>query len=116
MTRYLLPMFVLVSACHQAAPPTPPVELPVLERPVVSLAAPAKGLLQAPRGSILERNGLKGVFVLRDGHARFQLVKLGRARGARVETLSGLAGGESLVGGSLAELRDGSPISVVPRS
>lgn len=100
-----------LAAC-EVPRPTPPLELPVLERPVRTLTKAADvptGVL-VPRPALVERGGLPGVFVLQDGLARFRMVKTGKPRGAALEVLSGLHGDETLILGDLADLHDGSPI------
>ena len=106
-----------LSACGSGTPPSPPLTLPALERPVVRVAAPAAGNNnpEIPRAAFVERGGLPGVFVLdSNGQARFRLVRLGKTTGDRLEVISGLQPGELLVRGDLAEVRDGSPITTKP--
>jgi len=115
MTRAgsLLGALVLLAACEHGAAPAPAPAPPTLERAVVRVAAPAPGRtnLAIPRAAFVERGGLPGVFVLDDrGHARFRLVRLGKIAGDRLEIISGLNAGETLVRGDLAPVRDGSPI------
>lgn len=100
---------VALAACGRK--PEPPPQLPKLERPVLILAADntRPGVL-VPRSAYVERAGVPGVFVLHDGLARFRMIKAGRAQGADLEILSGLAGNETLVLGDLQTVRDGSPI------
>ncbi|HEX9628092.1 MAG TPA: hypothetical protein VGA00_14220 [Acidiferrobacterales bacterium] len=100
-----------LAACEAPAP-SPPLELPVLERPVQAVAKPPAGApgVLIPRAALIERGGLPGVFVLQDRLARFRMVKIGKPRGASLEVLSGLHGDEALVLGGLADVHDGSPI------
>jgi multidrug efflux pump subunit AcrA (membrane-fusion protein) len=115
-TRNAIPVFLallaLLPACHgteRAAVPAP--ALPELSRPVSTLPARnGAAILLVQDDLLVQRGGLPGVFVLRDGRARFQPVRPGRRTGGNVEVLAGLAGGERLVGGRLAEVRDGNPI------
>lgn len=105
-----------LSACGPGTPPSPPLTLPALERPVVRVV-PAAGNNnpEIPRAAFVERGGLPGVFVLdSNGLARFRLVRLGKTTGDRLEVISGLQPGELLVRGDLAEVRDGSPIATKP--
>ncbi len=58
----------------------------------------ARQAILAPRAAIVERGQLRGLFVAdADGTARLRWVRLGREEGDRVEVLSGLAAGESVV-------------------
>jgi hypothetical protein len=58
-----------------------------------------------------------GVYVLESGRARFRMVKPGVELGEnRIEIVSGLAGGETVVLGGLDDLYDGRPISAAPRT
>lgn len=110
--------------------PSMPAALPVLERPVFTLAArrPPEAPVRVPVAALVSRGGIPGVFVLQEAaafppaardpggealpQARFRMVKTGKTVQQRVEVLSGLAGGEVLVLGALADVRDGSPIAV----
>jgi hypothetical protein len=103
----------LAGCGDQAA--TPPLELPSLQRPVITLQAAPRA--QAPRlfipaGAYVERSGLPGVFVLSEGQARFRMVRIGKRGAGQLEVLSGLRGDETLVLGDLAQMHDGSPIVV----
>jgi RND family efflux transporter MFP subunit len=66
-----------------------------------------------PASSLVNRGALAGVFVIESGRARLRWLKLGRARGERVEVLGGLEPGErfALAPGSLV---DGDTVSVRP--
>ena len=106
-------MMLALAACH-GEPGTPPVSLPRLERPVVALHAKPGQLLKilVPRGALVERGGIPGVFVLSEaGEARFRMVRAGDTRGAQTEILSGLHGDEMLVLGDLSAVHDGTPIT-----
>lgn len=107
-----LALLALLSACHEAERHAAVVpELPELSRPIQTPATRNGGaILAIPEDLVVERGGIPGVFELRDNRARFQPVKTGRRAGGTVEVLAGLAGGEKLVGGTLTEVRDGSPI------
>jgi len=102
-----------LSACG-SKPPSPPLSLPQLERAVLKLQPmrAATTRVSIPVDAFLNRGGLPGVFVLRDGRARFRMVKIGKLRGDRLEVLSGLSGDETLIIGNLADVRDGSPVTV----
>lgn len=108
--RFLL-LPTLLTAC--GAPPTPPSAppLPRLERPTLAVPAADTRNILIPRAALVERAGLPGVFVLSaDSQARFRLVRPGKLHGDKIEILSGLRSGETLVAGDLGAVRDGSPI------
>lgn len=102
-----------VGACA-GKPPSPPLELPALVRPVMRLQPPpdSRDEVLIPVAAFVVRGGIPGVFVLRQGLARFRMVRPGRQRGDRLQVLSGLSGNETLVLGNLADVHDGSPITV----
>lgn len=105
---------LLLAGCGEQAP-TPPLELPALQRPVMTLQAGARAQAQRlfiPAGAYVERSGLPGVFVLIEGQARFRMVRIGKHSAGRLQVLSGLSGNETLVLGDLAEIHDGSPVVV----
>ena len=120
----------LLVACERPHPPTPPVARPVLERPVGPVQRGTSERLYVPREALVERGGVPGVFVLQSPapfpppvagtegeplpRARFRMLRPGRTVEGRVEVLSGLAGGERVVLGDLADVLDGSPIVVFP--
>lgn len=98
-----------LAACH-APPPAAPPALPPLARPVIVLPAD-NGPVRIPTAAIVDLGGIPGVYVLNaDRVARFRMVRAGKDAGGRVEVLSGLTGGETLVGGDLRDVHDGSPI------
>lgn len=114
MIRRRLALFLvlagLIGGCTRAPEPTPPLELPALERPTAPVTRPARGNIEVPRSALVELGGVPGVFVVEDGRARFRMVRLGAVTRDRAEVLSGLEGGEMLVLGDLADVRDGSPL------
>ncbi len=66
-------------------------------------------------GEVLSRFGqMERVFVVRDGRAVLRLVKAGRATGGRLEILSGLSAGETVVLSAPASLREGDRITIAP--
>ena len=73
----------------------------------------ATGDGSVPAVSLVTRGALSGVFVIEAGQARLRWLKLGRARGERVEVLAGLEPGEQF---ALAprSLADGGPVKVRP--
>lgn len=116
VTKYLLVSALggLLAGCHQAPTPTPPIERTALERRTVDIGPTKTGrILSVPKDALLTRAGIPGVFVYRQGLARFQMVKAGRTVGNSVEILSGLNGGETLVVGDLHAIHDGSPVTLI---
>ncbi len=115
---------ILLAGCEEP-PSGPPVELPVLERPVARVARQPgdAGAVLVPRAALVMRGGIPGVFVLtrdngtppepRVSRARFRMVKTGKTFGRRIQIISGLIGNETLVLGDLSEVHDGSPIRVI---
>lgn len=105
----LLVSLIALGACH-GRPPAVPSSLPVLSRPAIALPA-GGGPVRVPTALIVEQGGIPGVFVLTADHtARFRMVRTGKDVGGRIEILSGLTGNETLVGGNLRDVHDGSPI------
>ena len=113
-TAIIVPVVViglLTAACNQQVTPTPELALPELQRPTVTIEpADPKKILAVPKYALVARAGIPGVFVYRNGRARFQMVKAGRNIGERTEILSGLHGGEVLLVGDLNSVHDGSPL------
>jgi RND family efflux transporter MFP subunit len=73
-----------------------------------------RGVL-VPRSALVVRGQLTGVFLVGDdGAARLRWIRLGDERDGRVEVLSGLSGGETVVTGSATPLHEGD--RVVTRS
>ena len=87
---------------------------PVVERPVVKIAASSKNNLSfsVPKTALTTRNGVSGVFVVENNEARFRMVRTGKAGKGKVEIISGLFGSEVLLIGGLEVVHDGSPITV----
>jgi HlyD family secretion protein len=60
---------------------------------------------------------VEGVFVIRDGKARFTLVQVGITGREHFEVLAGLAAGDSVVAGpyeAVRRLNDGATVRVLP--
>jgi RND family efflux transporter MFP subunit len=76
-----------------------------------SAANPTGGTI--PAASLVARGALSGVFVVEEDHARLRWLKLGRARGERVEVLAGLEPGERYAL-EPARLSDGAPVRARP--
>ena len=97
--------------CEQAPQPTPFPQLPTLERPVQSVPMSAdNGMITIPAAAVVRRSGVPGVFVLENKLARFRMIRTGKTVDGRVQIISGLAGGETLVLGDLSPVHDGNPI------
>ena len=110
-----------LAGCNKK-PEVPPPSLSRVERPVLALHVKPGDLtkLLIPRQALVERSGIPGVFVLSEAgsqtpQARFRLVRTGRTSDAQVEILSGLHGDETLVLGMLADVHDGSPVTVISK-
>lgn len=81
---------------------------------VLAPSAPAPGLL-VPAAAVSISGQMERVFVDGEGHhAVLRLVKTGAPHGNRVEILSGLSAGESVVLNPPAGLREGQPLEVQP--
>lgn len=78
-------------------------------RPESEAGSPRKVI--APRGAVRERGGVRGVFVLEGGRARFQAVETGPEGEDGVEVLKGLLGGEQVVTGGPA-IEDGAAVRI----
>lgn len=101
-------VITLLGCADKVAPP-PPASASV-PRPVLKVETRA-GRLLVPTSVIVERGGVPGVFVLTpQEQARFRMIRSGKIVNGRVEILSGLDGNETLVGGELRDVHDGSLI------
>jgi len=108
----VLASLLALAACHSAPPPAPP-SPPALSRPLIAL--PGGSPVRVPSALLVEQGGVPGVFVLAADHtARFRMVRTGQDLAGRVEILAGLSGDETLVGGELRDVHDGSPITSAP--
>jgi membrane fusion protein (multidrug efflux system) len=76
------------------------VRVPVRERPAVLVA----------EGAVVRRGQIESVFVVEEGKARLRLVKTGRKMDGKVEVLSGLSGGETVVVRDAHLLQDGAAV------
>ena len=70
--------------------------------------------LVIPSASISEQGQLQSVFAIEGGFAHKRLVTVGERHGDRVEVLSGLSAGESIVSPVPDGLSDGSNVEVRP--
>ncbi|MDH5632464.1 MAG: hypothetical protein OEZ10_05650 [Gammaproteobacteria bacterium] len=112
MILTMLGTTLFVSGCGHDTRVTSSTPLPTLERSTTVLSDNGNGTLTVPRSGIVSRNGTPGVFVFDNGQARFRMIRPGKVHGDQQQVLSGLNGSETLVTGSLNEVRDGSPITV----
>lgn len=70
--------------------------------------------LMVPAEAVNLFGQMERVFVVEQGHAVLRLVKTGRREGARIEVLSGLTPGETVVVSPPAALREGVPLEPGP--
>ncbi len=70
--------------------------------------------LLVPSAALTHFGQMERVFVVEAGHAVLRLVKTGRSQGERIEILSGLKAGETVVLAPPAALRDGQPVAIQP--
>lgn len=80
----------------------------------VSVPVAETRLLLVPREAVLKRGQMEIVFIVRDGRASLRLVKTGKTLDGRVEVLSGLEEGDSVVVRDTDRLIDGQPVTVQP--
>lgn len=73
-----------------------------------------KKALLAPPEAIVRQGQIEQVFVVAGGAAKARLITTGAQHGSRVEVLSGLAAGETIVAPVPATLQDGARIEVRP--
>ncbi len=73
-----------------------------------------KQALLVPASAIVRKGQVEQVYVIENGVARARLVTTGAAHGERLEALTGLRAGDTVVAPAPAELRDGSPVEVRP--
>lgn len=66
--------------------------------------------LLVPSGAVVERGQLTGVYVVADSVLRYRLVKTGRKIDGRVEILSGVKAGETIVIGGVERARSGARV------
>jgi membrane fusion protein, multidrug efflux system len=66
--------------------------------------------LLVPISAIVTRGQLTAVYIVEDKILHYRLVKIGRAIGDRVEILSGMVGGETLVVEGAQRAKNGRPV------
>jgi hypothetical protein len=112
----LLPIVGFVTGCQQAmvTPPTPMKQLSEKTRNIYKVTPDARhnNNIYIPQSAIVDRGGIKAVFVLRETTARLRMVRTGRTSGKKTQIISGLIGGETILRGDLSAVYDGSPIRV----
>jgi multidrug efflux pump subunit AcrA (membrane-fusion protein) len=70
-----------------------------------------KEIMLVPENIVIERGQLTGVFVVDEkGVISYRLVKTGRQYGKKIEVLSGLKGGESLIVRGMEKAVDGAMV------
>jgi multidrug efflux pump subunit AcrA (membrane-fusion protein) len=90
-------------------PPTDSLRSGVFGR--VKFAVGQTQALTVPQSALVERGQLTGVYVLdTERVTRLRLIKTGKAYGDRVEVLSGLNDGETVVSGNVGAVSDGSRV------
>ena len=77
------------------------------ETRLLPLQARGEQPIRVPATALVYRNGIPGVFVARDGEARFRMVRTGRQANNTITVLSGLFGDETLVLADPQQLYDG---------
>jgi membrane fusion protein (multidrug efflux system) len=65
-----------------------------------------------PVAAVLSSSGISRVFVMEGGSVRSRVVRTGRVLGDRMEILSGLSDGESVVTSGHGKLADGMVVEV----
>ena len=76
----------------------------------VSMAGAARPALLVPAEAIVQRGQLSGLYVVEEGVLRFRLVRTGRRLDERVEILSGLAAGATIVAAGTEKAQDGARV------
>lgn len=69
-------------------------------------------ILAVPRQALRRQGQLELIFVVENGRARLRLVRSGRAFGDKLELISGLTAGETVVVAPPPALRDGDPVKI----
>lgn len=93
-----------------------PADAPVRSGQFVRVLVPAgqARTLLVPAAAVSLVGQMERVFVVQDGRAVLRLVKTGARHNGRVEILSGLGAGETVVAPSVAGLREGQPVEIHP--
>lgn len=77
----------------------------------VGLRTGRSGRLEVPAAALSRLGQLDRVWVVEEGRARLRLVTLGQRRGERVEVLSGVDPGETVIAAVVPGLRDGARVT-----
>lgn len=75
--------------------------------------AQTRDVLAIPAAAVVEYGQVRSVYVVEEGRARSRLVALGERRADRVEVLTGLAAGETIVSPPPSALADGRRVEVM---
>jgi RND family efflux transporter MFP subunit len=76
----------------------------------VGLAGGARPTLLVPAAAVVQRGQLSGIYTVEEGILHFRLVRTGRRLDARVEILSGLAAGATIVAAGTEKAQDGARV------
>jgi len=76
----------------------------------VHAPAPEAAVILVPSEAVVERGQLKGLYVVEDARLHFRLVRVGRRFDDRVEILSGLNSGETIVVDGVRRARHGARV------
>jgi multidrug efflux pump subunit AcrA (membrane-fusion protein) len=76
----------------------------------VNVPGEARPMLLVPAAAVVYRGQLTGIYVVEEKILHYRLVKTGRTQGARVEILSGLNPGETIVTGGTVRARTGARV------
>ena len=67
-----------------------------------------------PASAVVQHGQMELIRVVEDGHARVRIVKTGKPIKDRVEVISGLDAGETVIVDGSTVVRDGQPVEVKP--
>ena len=74
----------------------------------------SRQVVTIPTEAVIERMGLKGVFVASDGEAEFQQITTGQRQDGQVEVFSGLSPGDRVIVEPIAQVRAGMAVTMRP--
>lgn len=104
---------IMLVGCQQSTQPVSRSTLPTLDRPLSVIKFKSNDRIIVPASNVIKRGGITGVYILQNKLARFRMIKTGKLAVKHIEILSGLDGSETLVGGDLSSVHDGSPINLI---
>ncbi len=115
LTLFLISGLFLIAGCsNEQTPSSPAVNLPLLQRSVVSPQLMPDGSIQIDRKLLVEHIGTSGVFILSSSNrARFRMLKTGKTNQQMIAVTSGLTGDEKILAGPYKSVFDGSPVQPV---